>query len=144
MTTDEAKMSKYARKKAKQAKAREEADAAFTAIALAMQITNGKAKPTPLPAELVRNVPPKKSTPPPQPRWTINPLGDGPERLAHILDCAAEMVRQARELADDILEVCGPGIQKQDPLAIAQFASAILMRIQGMADRARRIKNKKA
>ena len=132
---DERHMSKYAKKLAARQKAAEQSQRTMAAINIAMQITNGTAS-APKPKK------PKQQPPPP--RKERNDLGDRPARLAALFREASNALHEASELADEILAMANPGLQRAEPLAISQFVVSLLPRIDGMAVRAGRILNKKA
>ncbi len=127
-------MSKYAKKLAARQKAAEQASRTFNAINIAMQITNGTASPP---------KPKKPKQPPPPPRNQRNDLGDRPAMLSAYFRKASEALHAASDLADEILLLANPGIQRAEPLSISQFLVTLVPRIDGMAVRAARILNKK-
>lgn len=126
----EQQMSKYARKKAARMATTQRT---FSAINLAVQITNGTIKPKAK----------KPKQPPPEPRGLVADLGDRPEKLAVLLTDCANLLVEASSLADKILELAKRGIQQSEPRAISQFLVPTAQRVAGMAARARRIINKK-
>ena len=126
-------MSKYAKKLAARQKAAEQASRTFNAINIAMQITNGTANPP---------KPKKPKQAPPTPRAQRNDLGDRPAKLAALFREASTALHAASGLADEILALANPGIQRAEPLSISQFLVSLLPRIDGMAVRAGRILNK--
>lgn len=130
----EPKLSKYAAKVAAR-KANESASIALNVIARIERGECVQPKPTPQPKK------PKQQPPPP--RNQRNDLGDRPERLAALFRDASAALHGAADLADEILEMANPGIQRAEPLAITQFLVALLPRIDGMVVRAGRILNKK-
>ena len=129
---DENKMSKYARKRAERARKEEASQRAYSAINLAVRITNGEIRPKAK----------KQKQEPPEPRGMIADLGDRPACLARELEEAAEALRRAQEYADEILAMSKKGIQQAEPRAIAQFLVPTAQRVEGMAARAARILNK--
>ena len=129
--------SKYAKKVAARRQAAEQASRTMSAIAFAMQITNGTAQP-PKPKPQAQ---PKPKTPPPPPRNQRNDLGDRPARLAALFSDASAALHGAADLADEIYRMANPGLQRAEPLAITQFLVSLLPRIDGMTVRAGRIPN---
>ena len=129
---DENKMSKYARKRAERARKEEASQRAYSAINLAVRITNGEIRP--------KAKKPKQE--PPEPRGMIADLGERPACLARVLEEAAAALRRAQGCADEILAMSKKGIQQAEPRAIAQFLVPTAQRVEGMAARAARILNK--
>lgn len=130
----EPKLSKYAAKKARQL---EMAQKTFSAINLAVQITNGTAKPP------RTQPPPKPKTPQPEPRGLVADLGDAPAMCAARMREAEKLIREALEIARTMQDRAKRGRQAGEVFSLIGIIGALPDKAAYAARRAEGVPNKR-
>lgn len=130
----EPKLSKYAAKKARRL---EMAQKTLSAINLAVQITNGTAKPP------ITQSPPKPKIPPTEPRGLVADLSDAPSMCAGLMRQAEKLIREALEVARMMQDKAKRGRQAGEVFSLIGIIGALPDKAAYAARRAEGVPNKR-